>query len=132
MTTTTEIPLWQEKYTLTLRDLVRYAGASGDLNPIHYEDAFARTIGLPGIIVHGMFSMGIVARLVRQHSPGLVQFDQLSTRFIGVLLPDHEITVTAYPSSEVATAPQRKLTVDARHTGAENTSLLCQVTVTDL
>lgn len=40
--------------------LVRYAAASGDLNPIHYNDAFAESVGLPGVIAHGMLTMGLV------------------------------------------------------------------------
>lgn len=39
--------------------LVRYAGASGDFNPIHYNDRFARDVGLPGVIAHGMLTMGL-------------------------------------------------------------------------
>lgn len=40
--------------------LVRYASASGDFNPIHYNDAFAQSVGLPGVIAHGMLTMGVV------------------------------------------------------------------------
>lgn len=50
--------------TLTRTDLVRYAGASGDLNPIHYNDAAAAALGLPGVIAHGMLTMGSALRLV--------------------------------------------------------------------
>lgn len=41
--------------------LVRYAGASGDFNPIHYNERFAREVGLPGVIAHGMLTMGLAA-----------------------------------------------------------------------
>lgn len=41
-------------------DLVRYAGASGDFNPLHHDDAFARAAGLPGVMAHGMFSAGLL------------------------------------------------------------------------
>ena len=52
--------------TLTVgrRDLVRYAGASGDLNPIHWNDRFATEVGLPGVIAHGMFTMAAAVNLV--------------------------------------------------------------------
>jgi acyl dehydratase len=130
MTGTAQSALWQDTVTLTIRDLVRYAGASDDFNPIHYEDAFARSIGLPGIIAHGMFSMGIVARLVRQHASGAVRFDRISTRFAGVLLPDHEITITCYPGDDDPGPRSSSYRVDARHTGAANPSVICQVTVT--
>jgi acyl dehydratase len=50
--------------TFTRVDLVRYAGASGDLNPIHYNDAAAAGLGLPGVIAHGMLTMGTALRVV--------------------------------------------------------------------
>ncbi|WP_104118765.1 MaoC family dehydratase [Arthrobacter sp. B1805] len=49
---------------ITRTDLVRYAGASGDLNPIHWNQAFAEGVGLPGVIAHGMFTMGAAVQLV--------------------------------------------------------------------
>ena len=45
-------------------DLVRYAGASKDFNPIHWNDSFAREVGLPGVIAHGMFTMGQAVNVV--------------------------------------------------------------------
>ncbi|CPU64585.1 Acyl dehydratase [Cellulosimicrobium aquatile] len=54
--------------------LVRYAGASGDFNPIHWNDAFAAEVGLPGVIAHGMFTMGAAVALVEDWAgdPGAV------------------------------------------------------------
>lgn len=49
---------------LTRTDLVRYAGASGDFNPIHYNDAAAAAAGLPGVLAHGMLTMGIAVQPV--------------------------------------------------------------------
>ncbi|MCZ2402137.1 MaoC family dehydratase [Paenarthrobacter sp. Z7-10] len=46
------------------QDLIRYAGASGDLNPIHWNERFAREVDLPGVIAHGMLTMGAVVSLV--------------------------------------------------------------------
>jgi acyl dehydratase len=51
-------------YTLTRDSLVRYAGASGDFNPIHYRDDVAESVGLPGVLAHGMLTMGIAAQPV--------------------------------------------------------------------
>jgi hypothetical protein len=45
-------------------DLIRYAGASGDFNPIHWNGRFAEQVGLPGVIAHGMFTMGAAVQLV--------------------------------------------------------------------
>ena len=62
--------------TLTFErvDLVRYAGASGDLNPIHWNDRFATDVGLPGVIAHGMLTMGAAVGLVSDWAgdPGAV------------------------------------------------------------
>ncbi|MDN4471456.1 MaoC/PaaZ C-terminal domain-containing protein [Demequina zhanjiangensis] len=53
--------------------LVRYAGASGDFNPIHYNDVFAESVGLPGVIAHGMLTMGTAASVVEEWAgPGNV------------------------------------------------------------
>lgn len=50
--------------TLTRDTLVRYAGASGDFNPIHYRDDVARSVGLPGVLAHGMLTMGVAVQPV--------------------------------------------------------------------
>jgi acyl dehydratase len=52
------------EYTLTRDSLVRYAGASGDFNPIHYRDDVARAVGLPGVLAHGMLTMGFAVQPV--------------------------------------------------------------------
>ena len=51
-------------YPVHRGDLVRYAGASGDFNPIHWNERFAREVGLPDVIAHGMFTMATAVRLV--------------------------------------------------------------------
>jgi acyl dehydratase len=53
-----------QTFRVTRADLVRYAGASGDFNPIHWSDRFATKVGLPGVIAHGMFTMALVGRAV--------------------------------------------------------------------
>ncbi|MFC6288073.1 MaoC/PaaZ C-terminal domain-containing protein [Nocardioides sp. GCM10027113] len=57
-------------FTVTREDLVRYAGASGDHNPIHQDEQVARSVGLPGVIAHGMFTMALAARAVADWFPG--------------------------------------------------------------
>lgn len=49
----------QKDFKITRDSLVRYAGASGDFNPIHYRDDVAQAVGLPGVLAHGMLTMGI-------------------------------------------------------------------------
>ncbi|MEY4434064.1 MAG: hypothetical protein RIR16_104 [Actinomycetota bacterium] len=51
------------EYLLTRDSLVRYAGASGDFNPIHYRDDFAQSVGLPGVLAHGMLTMGVAVQV---------------------------------------------------------------------
>ena len=53
-------------FRVTRADLVRYAGASGDFNPIHWSERFATKVGLPGVIAHGMFTMALVGRAVTE------------------------------------------------------------------
>lgn len=54
----------EQEYTLTRDSLVRYAGASGDFNAIHYRDDVARSVGLPGVLAHGMLTMGTAVQPV--------------------------------------------------------------------
>jgi acyl dehydratase len=57
-------------YTVTRADLVAYAEASGDHNPIHQDEAVATSVGLPGVIAHGMYTMALAARAVSTWFPG--------------------------------------------------------------
>ena len=59
-----------QTYTVTRADLVRYAAASGDQNPIHQDEEVARSVGLPGVIAHGMYTMALAARAVDAWFPG--------------------------------------------------------------
>jgi acyl dehydratase len=56
-------------FTVTREDLLRYAEASGDHNPIHSDEQVALSVGLPGVIAHGMFTMALVARAVAEWVP---------------------------------------------------------------
>jgi acyl dehydratase len=73
---------------------VRYAGASGDFNPIHIDDDFARQVGLPGKILHGLWTMAQVARAQTEAAGGPHALRSLAVQFRGVGLPEREITVT--------------------------------------
>ena len=73
---------------------VRYAGASGDFNPIHIDDDFARQVGLPGKILHGLWTMAQVARAQTENAGGPHALKRLSVQFRGMGLPEHEIAVT--------------------------------------
>ncbi len=74
--------------------LVRYAGASGDFNPIHWNDAFAQGVGLPGVIAHGMFTMGAAVALVEDWAgdPGrVVDYQTRFTRPVPVPNPGEAV-----------------------------------------
>jgi acyl dehydratase len=62
--------LTTQVFTVTRADLVRYAAASGDQNPIHQDEGVATSVGLPGVIAHGMYTMALAARAVSTWFPG--------------------------------------------------------------
>ena len=73
---------------------VRYAGASGDFNPIHIDEDFARQVGLPGRILHGLYTMAQVARAQTEAAGGPERLRRLTVQFRGMGLPEQEITVS--------------------------------------
>ena len=78
-------------YRVTRADLVRYAGASGDFNPIHWSDRVATSVGLPGVIAHGMLTMALAGRAVSEWTgdPGaLVEYQVRFGR--PVVVPDDD------------------------------------------
>jgi acyl dehydratase len=74
---------------------VRYAGASGDFNPIHIDEEFARQVGLPGRILHGLWTMAQVARAHTEAVGGPDALKSLSVQFRGMGRMNEEIVVTA-------------------------------------
>jgi acyl dehydratase len=74
---------------------VRYAGASGDFNPIHVDDEFARGVGLPGRILHGLWTMAQVARAQTEAAGGPEKLKRLSVQFRGMGVPEQEVVVTS-------------------------------------
>ncbi|HKG66474.1 MAG TPA: MaoC/PaaZ C-terminal domain-containing protein [Solirubrobacteraceae bacterium] len=74
---------------------VRYAGASGDFNPIHVDDDFARSVGLPGRILHGLWTMAQVARAQTEAAGGPDRLRRLSVQFRGMGVPEQEIVVSS-------------------------------------
>jgi acyl dehydratase len=73
----------------------RYAGASGDFNPIHLDDEFARSVGLPGRILHGLWSMAQVARAQTEAAGGPDKLRRLSVQFRGMGVPEQEVVVSS-------------------------------------
>ena len=74
---------------------VRYAGASGDFNPIHIDEEFAKQVGLPGRILHGLWTMAQVARAQTEAAGGPEHLKRLSVQFRGMGRLEREIVVTS-------------------------------------
>jgi acyl dehydratase len=72
----------------------RYAGASGDFNPIHIDEEFARAVGLPGRILHGLWTMAQVARAETEAAGGPQHLKRLSVQFRGMGVPEQEVIVS--------------------------------------
>ena len=88
---------------------VRYAGASGDFNPIHIDAEFARSVGLPGRILHGLWTMAQVARAQTEAAGGPERLKRLSVQFRGMGVPEQEVVV----SSTVSKVEDGVATVEA-------------------
>lgn len=87
----------------------RYAGASGDFNPIHIDAEFARSVGLPGPILHGLYVMGLVSKSVIDASGGDPRaLRSLSVQFRGMSFPEQEIAVTG----EAVGAEEDRVVID--------------------
>jgi acyl dehydratase len=87
-------------FRVTRANLVRYAGASGDFNPIHWNDRFATRVGLPGVIAHGMYTMALAGQAVLGWAGDPAAVIEFSVRFTKpVVVPDDdegaELTVGA-------------------------------------
>ena len=78
----------------------RYAGASGDYNPIHLDDEFARSVGLPGRILHGLWTMAQVARAQTEPVGDPLALRSLEVQFRGVGVPEAEITIASEPGED--------------------------------
>ena len=72
----------------------RYAGASGDFNPIHIDEDFAKAVGLPGRILHGLWTMAQVARAQTEAAGGPEHLKRLKVQFRGMGVPEQEVLVT--------------------------------------
>jgi acyl dehydratase len=85
-----ELP--QHSTEVTREQIRAYADASGDHNPIHLDDEFAKSVGLPGVIAHGMLQMGLLASWVTSLAGDHRRIRRLGVRFAGMLLPGDTLT----------------------------------------
>jgi acyl dehydratase len=85
----TELP--EQVHRVTRADLVRYAGASGDFNPIHWNERIATEVGLPDVIAHGMFTMALAGRAVTDWTGDPTALVEYNVRFgRPVVVPDDD------------------------------------------
>jgi acyl dehydratase len=98
----------------------RYAGASGDFNPIHIDPEFAKAVGLPNTILHGLYMMGLVARSATDAAGGDPKsLRRLSVQFRGMGAPETEIVV----SGTVKSVEGGKATIDVVAAQGENQTI---------
>jgi acyl dehydratase len=85
----------ETRVTFTKEQIAAYAEASGDHNPIHLDDDFARSVGLPGLIAHGMLQMGIAGTVAASEAGGGGLLRRLHCRFAGMVVPGDTVTFSA-------------------------------------
>ena len=86
--------MMQERIFQIDRELLkRYADASGDQNPIHQDEAFAKSVGLPDVIAHGMLTMGLVGQYVSEWAGGSANVKEFSARFVKPVVVPANTTV---------------------------------------
>lgn len=105
---------------VTRADLVRYAGASGDLNPIHWSDRVATGVGLPGVIAHGMLTMALAGRFVTAWAGDPTAVRSFGVRFTRpVVVPDDDEGALVELSGKVTEVADgiAKVAVTARFDG---------------
>lgn len=113
----------EQTFALTRDALVRYAGASGDFNPIHYRDDFAQTVGLPGVLAHGMLTMGLAVQPVIDWlgDPGKVLDYQV--KFTRPVLVDAELGAVVTVVAKVGVVDDDSARIDLTVTFGEQTVL---------
>jgi acyl dehydratase len=85
----------EQRVEFRVEQIAAYARASGDMNPIHLDEKFAKSVGLPGVIAHGMLQMSIAAVVAGKAAGGAQRLRRLSCRFAGMVEPGDTVTFAA-------------------------------------
>lgn len=109
--------------TLTRESLVRYAGASGDFNPIHYRDDVAARVGLPGVLAHGMLTMGLAVQTIVPWLGDAGRILEYGVRFTRPVVVDPDTGAEVTVRATVAAVDEDSLSIDLTVTAAETTVL---------
>ncbi len=110
-----EAPVRQ--HVLTRTDLVMYAGASGDFNPMHHDEVKAVAAGQPSVFGHGMFSMGYLGSAVTDYV-GIGNVRRFQVRFARQTWPDEELTTSVVVSGKRTEGDEHLVDLDVRLTNA--------------
>jgi len=105
-------------HTLTRTDLVRYAGASGDFNPMHHDEVQAQAAGQPSVFGHGMFSMGLLATAITGYV-GVGNLTHYQVRFVKQSWPDEELSTEVKVTSKRAEGEKHLVDLDVRLVNGE-------------
>ena len=108
---------------LTREALVRYAGASGDFNPIHYRDDVAAAVGLPGVLAHGMLTMGIAVGTLAEALGDTGRILEYGVRFTRPVVVDPEAGADHDVSGKVGAVDDESARIDLTVTHAGTTVL---------
>jgi len=109
---------------LTRESLVRYAGASGDFNPIHYRDDVAAAVGLPGVLAHGMLTMGIASSVVVAALDPAARIIDYGVRFTKPVVVDPETGADVHVVATVGAVDEDAARIDLKVTSGEATVLV--------
>ncbi len=108
---------------LTRESLVRYAGASGDFNPIHYRDDVAAAVGLPGVLAHGMLTMGLAVATIESWLGDTGRILEYGTRFTRPVVVDPETGADLTIVAKVGAIDDDAVRIDLTVTSAGTTVL---------
>jgi acyl dehydratase len=108
---------------LTRESLVRYAGASGDFNPIHYRDDVAEKVGLPGVLAHGMLTMGLSVATIGQWLGDSGRILEYGVRFTRPVVVDPETGAEVSVTAKVGQLDEGTARIDLTVKHADTTVL---------
>lgn len=97
---------------LTRESLVRYAGASGDFNPIHYRDDVAAAVGLPGVLAHGMLTMGLASSVVVATLPADARLVDYGVRFTKPVVVNPDAGADVHVLAKVGRVEEESVRID--------------------
>jgi acyl dehydratase len=106
----TTIP--SQTYVMNRQTLIDYANASGDQNPIHQNEEFAKSVGLPDVIAHGMLTMALASRFVAQWAGDVSKVKEFSARFTKPVVVPAGVDVELVVSAVIDEVSARSVTLD--------------------